>query len=129
MDIVHVVDQLCEHWVRRNIGAGSFVTRESLMVVRYRKITPYVLVTAKSGTAPTLDVTLEGRYGREFAEDGRVVARGVWIPIYTFPQITAVGNYRQGPFEISELEIRYRVVVGGGENPGFTVTLGNILRT
>lgn len=86
-------------------------------VGRWKKMTPYIFVSAISGTAPTLDVAVEAQYDDK------------WIAIYNFPQITAVGNYRQPPLEIIERRVRFSFVVGGTDFPSFTLTFGAIYKS
>ena len=107
-DAVEIIDMADE--------VATTGVRGEKFVVRWRKMTPYVLVSAVSGTAPTLDISIEARYA------------GRWIAIYTFPQITAIGNYRQAPIEIVEYRIRYSISVGGTA-PSFTITLGAIFKS
>ena len=88
-------------------------------VRRFRIVTLYIIVTAVSGTVPTLDVTLEARYLPH--------PHSVWMPIYTFPQITTVGNYRH-TLEIVETHIRYSLTVGG-TTPSFRISRGFVLKS
>ena len=122
------VDVIYEGWADRLVARGVYYTPTYPDISKYRNITPYVIVTSISGT-PTLDIRLEGRYGKRIDETvSPPVVRDGWASIYTFPTITEIGVYRQTPFEISEVEIRSWISVGGID-PILKITLGNILGT
>ena len=112
-------------WHIKSAGGGTTITISSSKVSRYRIISPYIIVHEVVGTAPTLDVALEANI-RLFRPPVTITQH--WVTIFTFHQITKVGVYKQAPFEICEMEIRYKLVVGG-TLPRFDVSLGHILGT
>jgi len=81
-----------------------------------RGLVAFVLdVTAKSGTTPTLDVTIE------FND----MASGKWITIATFTQIgDATGNERITVATMPENTIRAAWVIGGTDTPTYTFSVG-----
>lgn len=75
-----------------------------------------VVVTAVSGTSPTLDVAIE-----ESPDNGTN-----WVRIYEFPRITATGTYTS-PLIRATFGTRYRYVrTVGGTSPSFTMSLNRI---
>jgi hypothetical protein len=72
-----------------------------------------VKVTAVSGTAPTLDIYVEGKYE----------ATGDYVPLLSRTGITATGVYELG--QLDNLCFRYIRVrwVLGGTSPSFTITV------
>ena len=68
-----------------------------------------VVVTAVSGTAPTLDISIE-----ESDDSGTN-----WYPIFQMARITANGSYRTPVIRLSGNRIRYVQTVGG-TTPSFT---------
>jgi hypothetical protein len=72
-----------------------------------------VKVTAVSGTAPTLDIYIEGKYE----------ATGDWVPLLSRTGITSTGVYELGQLDnLCFRYIRVRWVVGG-TSPSFTFTV------
>lgn len=71
-----------------------------------------VIVTAVSGTNPTLDVVVQ-----ESDDSGTN-----WYDIYQFPRITATGQYRSPLIPLTGNRIRYVRTVGG-TSPSFTMSL------
>ena len=74
-----------------------------------------IIVTAASGTLPTLDV------GVEESDDTGVN----WYRIYDFPRITAAGAYRTPVLALSGNRLRYVQTVGG-TTPSFTRAVNRI---
>lgn len=75
-----------------------------------------VVVTAVSGTNPTLDVGVE-----ESMDNGTN-----WVRIYDFPRITAAGAYTS-PLIRAQFGTRYRYVqTVGGTSPSFTRTVKRV---
>lgn len=68
-----------------------------------------VIVSAVSGTTPTLDVTIEE------SDD----AGGNWYPVYAFQRITAVGQYRSPLIQLTGSRLRYAQTITG-TTPSFT---------
>lgn len=70
-------------------------------------LTVEVIVSAKSGTSPTLDLKIQGS-----------LDNSTWVDVVYFQQITAVGTYRR------KLHAPYRyfreVQTLGGTSPSFT---------
>lgn len=76
-----------------------------------------VIVTAVSGTSPTLDVSIEE------SPDGGTN----WIRVYDFPRITATGTYVT-PIIKAKWGNRYRYVrTVGGTTPSFTMSLNRLM--
>ena len=71
----HVVDYVYPGWVSRNILAGTFTTESCFIVSKYRRVTPYVIVTELSGTNSDLEVFVEGRRGR-IIQGSQMMTRG-----------------------------------------------------
>lgn len=75
-----------------------------------------VVVTAVSGTSPTMDVGVE-----ESIDNGTN-----WIRIYDFPRITATGSYTS-PLIRAQFGTRYRYVQTiGGTTPSFTRAVNRV---
>lgn len=75
-----------------------------------------VIVTAATGTTPTLDVSIE-----ESPDNGTN-----WVRIYDFPRITATGTYTT-PIIPATWGTRYRYVrTVGGTSPSFTMSLNRM---
>ena len=113
---IYVFPDATEEVELRQLAVSANYVCPPRYVRKWRRMTPYIFVATISGTAPTLDVAIEGQY------DGK------WTAIHNFPQITAVGNYRQAPIEIVENRIRFSITIGG-TNPSFTITLGAIYKS
>lgn len=71
-----------------------------------------VIVTAVSGTNPTLDVTVQ-----ESDDSGTN-----WYDVYQFPRIAATGQYRSPLITLTGNRVRYVRTVGG-TSPSFTMSL------
>ena len=71
-----------------------------------------VVVTAASGTTPTMDVVIQE------SDDGGTN----WQDIYHFPRITAAGAYRSSLLLLTGNRIRYIRTIGGA-TPSFTMSL------
>jgi len=74
-----------------------------------------VIVTAVTGTTPTLDIRIEE------SEDGGTN----WQTVYDFPRITANGIYRSPFLPVSGNRVRYVQTVGG-TTPSFTRSIQRI---
>jgi hypothetical protein len=74
-----------------------------------------VIVTAVSGTSPTLDVVVQ-----ESDDSGTN-----WYDIYHFPRINATGQYRSPLIPFTGNRIRYVRTVGG-TSPSFTMSLNRL---
>ena len=72
-------------------------------------------VTAISGTAPTMDITIQE------SDDGGTN----WFNVYTYPQITAIGIYRSPFLALTGNRIRY-VQTLNGTTPSFTRSINRI---
>ena len=81
-------------------------------------LTVEVICTAKSGTTPTMDLTIEGSYDNS-----------TWYPLVKFAQYNAVGTYRRKIPPNDYLYIRANYDVGG-TTPSFTqkvmLTVGGV---
>lgn len=75
-----------------------------------------VIVTAVSGTNPTLDVVVQ-----ESDDSGTN-----WYDIYHFPRITATGQYRSPLIPYVGNRIRYVRTIGGTGTPSFTNAVNRI---
>lgn len=75
-----------------------------------------VIVTAVSGTNPTLDVVVQ-----ESDDNGTN-----WYDIYHFPRITATGQYRSPLIPYVGTRIRYVRTIGGTGTPSFTNSVNRI---
>jgi hypothetical protein len=75
-----------------------------------------VIVTAVSGTNPTLDVVVQ-----ESDDSGTN-----WYDIYHFPRITATGQYRSPLIPLTGNRIRYVRTIGGTGTPSFTNAVNRI---
>jgi hypothetical protein len=73
------------------------------------------IVTAVSGTGPTLDVTVQ-----ESDDNGTN-----WYDVYQFPRITATGQYRSPLIQFTGTRVRYVQTVGG-TSPSFTRSINRI---
>jgi hypothetical protein len=74
-----------------------------------------VIVTAVSGTTPTLDVVVQ-----ESDDSGTS-----WYDVYHFPRITASGQYRSPLIPLTGNRIRYVRTVAGS-TPSFTMSLNRL---
>ena len=99
---------------RTSTGAGTYTSREFGEFSRLARAAFLLNVTAKSGTNPTMDVTIEGWDA----------TAGIWRTCATFAQITDIGT----PVPVTVDPLYYQVVrakwvIGGTASPGFTFTL------
>ena len=76
----------------------------------------YFVVTAVSGTSPTLDVVLQAKCPET----------GVWIPYQTLTQATGVSAERVNFANISDEVIRAVWTIGGTATPTFTFAVTHI---
>jgi len=102
------------------VTSGSGVTSSTKDVSGYENLIIWLLVSAASGTLPTLDITIE------HSPDGTN-----WYPLFTIPQITAAltqayhvlgsadpfGQYLRGKYTV------------GGSGPSFTFSLATTAKT
>jgi hypothetical protein len=120
---------------RGTVGAGWYVEPDNLLVndvtsaaitttTTTTAISPTpagaasefnVIVTAVSGTTPTLDIGIE-----ESDDNGTN-----WYRIYDFPRITAAGAYRSPVLPLSGNRLRYVQTIGG-TSPSFTRAVNRI---
>lgn len=84
----------------------------STAVVYGKLAVAYIDCSAASGTAPTLDVTLQAR-----SPNG-----GDWFPIGTFAQLTGVGQERVVISELPDMEVRASWAIAG-TTPSFTFSV------
>lgn len=75
-----------------------------------------VIVTAVSGTNPTLDVVVQ-----ESDDSGTN-----WYDTYHFPRITATGQYRSPLIPLTGNRVRYVRTIGGTGTPSFTNSVNRI---
>lgn len=74
-----------------------------------------IAVTAVSGTAPTLDVSVE-----ESLDGGTN-----WFSVYSFPRITTTGSYRSPVLNLTGNRVRYVQTVAG-TTPSFTRSVNRL---
>ena len=91
-------------------ATSSAITASALLAHEFN-----VIVTAVSGTNPTLDVVVQE------SDD----AGTNWYDVYHFPRITATGQYRSPLIPLTGNRVRYVRTVGG-TSPSFTNAVNRI---
>jgi hypothetical protein len=101
---------------RASAALTSTATGASITAMTGSGVLPYcslsLIVTAVSGTSPTLDVSIE------YQEN----SGAAWTKIYDFPRITAAGTYRTPVLPLQGRFIRYVYTVAG-TSPSFTFSV------
>ena len=95
----------------------STTTSSSLVNTMGNGFQVTILVTAASGTNPTLDVRIE-----ESFDNGTN-----WVTLYDFQRITATGSYNSPMLRATGSHIRYVITVGG-TSPSFTMSVNRNIR-
>jgi hypothetical protein len=101
---------------RASSALTATATGSALTVMGSSGVLPYcslsLIVTAVSGTSPTLDVSIE------YQEN----SGAAWTKIYDFPRITSAGTYRTPILPLQGRFIRYVYTVAG-TSPSFTFSV------
>jgi hypothetical protein len=99
----------------RTHGASGGTDQSATFSTHTNKDWSFILsVSAKTGTAPTLDVTIQTN------------VNGVWVTVATFTQVTGSTTLTSTELKavtINTSQIRANMTLGGSSTPGFTYSL------
>lgn len=114
-----LANPLQESTLHASAAETETVTGPDVLIEHLKAANFYLDVTAVSGTAPTLDVTIQEKDP----------ASGVYFDILTFTQATGVtsqrSNYGSGPGELLGKIIRFVATIAG-TTPSFTFSLSMV---
>ena len=100
-------EKVLESGTKTSSGTGSTITG----IDHYKEAVFHLIVTAASGTDPTLDVTIQECIGDESVATN-------WVDAVSFTQKTAAGSERKVLTQFGRsLRVKYTI---DGTNPSFT---------